>query len=217
MEKEPTTPVKVLLADDHPLLLAGFTAALAELSIEVVAQTRTPEEAAASYGLLRPDVMVIDIRFGDQLTGFDAARDVLARFPEAKIVFLSQFDQDSLIKEAYRLGGLAFVSKGADPQQLAAAIKHAAIGESYFPPQIAERLAHLAIAGDASPQTRLDAREVEVFKLMAQGYTNTEIASELDLSPKTISNTSQAIKEKLGVHRPADITRLAVRHGLIEA
>lgn len=217
IETETMTAVRVLLADDHPLLLAGFTTALADLGIEVVAQTRTPQEAIAKFETLRPDVLVIDIRFGDQLTGFDAARDILAQFPEARVVFLSQFDQDSLIKEAYRLGGLAFVSKGADPECLAAAIKRAALGQPYFLPQIAERLAHLAIAGDTSPLTTLDAREIEVFKLMAQGHTQPEIARALNLSPKTISNTSLAIKERLGIHRPADITRLAVRHGLIEA
>ena len=83
-------------------------------------------------------------------------------------------------------------------------------------PHIVERLAQLAIAGDASPQTKLDTRELEVLKLIAKGFTNAEIAEKLDLSPKTISNTSQAMKDKLGIHRPADITRLALKHGLIE-
>ena len=85
----------------------------------------------------------------------------------------------------------------------------------YFLPHIAERLANLSVRGDESPQSLLNERDLEIFKLMAEGLTNAEIAERLDLSLKTISNVSQAIKEKLGVHRPAYITKLAVKHGLI--
>ena len=82
--------------------------------------------------------------------------------------------------------------------------------------QIAERLASIAVRGDVSPQSQLDQRGLEIFKLMAEGLTNAEIAEQLNLSTKTISNISQSVKEKLGVHRQAYITKLAVKHGLIE-
>ena len=98
---------------------------------------------------------------------------------------------------------------------MAAAVQRAHQGELYFLPQIAERLANLSVRGDESPQSLLNERDLEIFKLMAEGLTNAEIAERLDLSLKTISNVSQAIKEKLGVHRPAYITKLAVKHGLI--
>lgn len=211
-----TKSISVLLADDHPLIMTGFAMALADHGVEVVGQAVTPGEAVEKYQALIPDVLVLDIRFGATLTGFDAAKDVLGKCPKANIVFLSQFDQDTLIKESYRLGGRAFVTKGCNPEQLAAAIKSAYRGELYFLPEVAQRLAQLAIRGDTSPQSRLDAREIEIFTLMAQGLTNAEIADKLRLSPKTISNTSQMVKEKLGIHRAADITRLAVKHGLIE-
>jgi DNA-binding NarL/FixJ family response regulator len=168
------------------------------------------------YGQLAPDVLVLDIRFGTELTGLDAAHQILKTHPRAKIVFLSQFDQDSLIKETYRLGAHAFVTKDCDPADLATAVRHASAGKLYFLPQIAERLASLAVRGDVSPQSQLDERGLEIFKLMAEGLTNAEIAERLNLSTKTISNVSQAVKEKLGVHRQAYITKLAVKHGLIE-
>jgi DNA-binding NarL/FixJ family response regulator len=168
------------------------------------------------YAQEKPDVLVLDIRFGTELTGLDAAQNVLKADPNAKIVFLSQFDQDSLIKETYRLGANAFVTKDCDPADLATAVRHAFEGKLYFPPQIAERLASLAVRGDVSPQSQLDERGLEIFKLMAEGLTNAEIAEKLNLSTKTISNISQSVKEKLGVHRQAYITRLAVKHGLIE-
>jgi DNA-binding NarL/FixJ family response regulator len=184
--------------------------------LEVVAQARTPDEALAQYRQLQPDVTVLDIRFGEQMTGLDVAKQILAQTPSAAIVFLSQFDQDSLIKETYRLGGRAFMTKDCDPVDLAAAVRRAHGGELYFLPHIAERLANLSVRGDVSPQSQLDERALEIFTLMAEGLTNAEIAEKLDVSTKTISNISQAVKEKLGVHRPAYITKLAVKHGLIE-
>lgn len=208
--------IRVMLADDHPIVMTGFAMSLQGQGLDVVAQARTPEEALAQYQQLQPDVIVLDIRFGEQMTGMDVARQILAQTPSAAIVFLSQFDQDSLIKETYRLGGRAFMTKDCDPADLAAAVQRAHDGELYFLPHIAERLANLSVRGDASPQSQLDERALEIFTLMAEGLTNAEIAEKLDVSTKTISNISQAVKEKLGVHRPAYITRLAVKHGLIE-
>ncbi len=208
--------IKVLLADDHPIVMTGFAMSLQSEGMNVLAQARTPQEAIAQYAALQPDVLVLDIRFGAELTGLDAARQILLEFPDANIAFLSQFDQDALIKETYRLGARAFVTKDCDPADLALAIRRASQGELYFLPSIAERLANLSVRGDSSPQSQLDERELEVFTLMAEGLTNIEIAEKLDLSAKTISNVSQTIKEKLGIHRPALITRLAVKHGLIE-
>ena len=208
--------IRVMLADDHPIVMTGFAMSLAGVGMDVVGQAKTPEEAAAMYAELQPDVLVLDIRFGTELTGLDAAEAILKKFPAAKIVFLSQFDQDSLIKETYRLGARAFVTKDCDPADLATAVRHAHEGKLYFLPHIASRLASMAVRGEVTPQSQLDERGLEIFKFMAEGMTNAEIAERLDLSTKTISNISQSIKEKLGVHRQASITLLAVKHGLIE-
>jgi len=109
------------------------------------------------------------------------------------------------------------VTKDCDPAELALAVQKAHKGELYFLPSIAERLANLSVKGDASPQSQLDERSLAIFTLMAEGLTNVEIAEKLDLSSKTVSNTSQAIKDKLGIQRAADITKLALKHGLIQA
>ena len=148
-------PIRVMLADDHPIVMTGFAMSLAGVGMDVVGQAKTPDEAASMYAELQPDVMVMDIRFGTELTGLDAAEVILKKFPSAKIVFLSQFDQDSLIKETYRIGARAFVTKDCDPADLATAVWHAAEGKLYFLPQIAERLANLSVRGDASPQRDL--------------------------------------------------------------
>lgn len=209
-------PIRVMLADDHPIVMTGFAMSLAAEGMQVVGQAKTPQEAVSQFENLQPDVLVSDIRFGAELSGLDAARSILEKFPQARIVFLSQFDQDALIKETYKLGAKAFVTKDCDPSELAVAVQKASAGELYFMPSIAERLANLSVLGDASPQTLLDERSLEIFKLMAEGLTNVEIAEKLALSQKTISNISQSVKEKLGIHRPALLTRLAVKHGLIQ-
>ncbi|MFD2365347.1 response regulator [Pseudoduganella sp. GCM10020061] len=209
-------PIRVLLADDHPIVMTGFAMSLSATGMEVTGQARSPDEAQQMFATLQPDVLVMDIRFGTELTGLDAARNILKQFPKARIVFLSQFDQDSLIKETYRLGARAFVTKDCDPADLASAVRNAHRDKLYFLPHIAERLANLSVRGDVSPQSQLDQRGLEIFKLMAEGLTNAEIAEKLNLSTKTISNISQSIKEKLGVDRQAYITKLAVRHGLID-
>ena len=207
---------RVLIADDHPLIIEGITAALRRLGLNVVGHVQTAAEVIPKYIDCRPDVLVLDVRFGPGPTGLDVARELLSDHPEALIVFYSQFDQDEIIREAYRLGGAAFITKNSPPEALVRAIDEVSQGKTFFLPEIAERLALLGVRGDESPRAKLEPREVEVFALIAAGLTNVEIAERMGLSAKTISTISQAIKEKLGLYRTADLTRLAMKHGLIE-
>jgi len=207
--------IGVLIADDHPMIIEGLVSALKREGVQRVADACSTADVIPQFERSHPDVVVLDIRFGEEMTGLDVARDLLSRHPDARIVFYSQFDQDEIIKEAYRLGGMAFVTKSASPDELATAIRQAHAGQVHFMGAIANRLALLGVRGDDSPQSTLAPRELDVFTMMAQGLTNAEIAERMSLSVKTISNISQAIKEQLGVQRPADITLLAVKHGLI--
>jgi DNA-binding NarL/FixJ family response regulator len=209
-------PIRIVMADDHPLLMDGFEAVLAAHGVKMIGKSTVPDRVLSLYEEMQPDVLMLDIRFGKDMTGLDTAKEVIKRFPAANIVFLSQFDQDSLIREAYRIGGRAFLTKSCGADELVDALKLAQRGENFFLPEVARRLANIAIQGDTSPLRNLDARELEVFKHMAQGLTLQEIAEEMGLSIKTISNTSQTIKDKVGLQRAAEITRLAVKSGLIE-
>jgi DNA-binding NarL/FixJ family response regulator len=211
------TPIRVLLADDHPIVMAGFAMSLKGQGILVVGQAKTPEQTLDQFERLQPDVAIIDIRFGEHMSGFDVAKTLLQKHPQARIIFLSQFDQDSFIKEAYSLGGRAFVTKDCEAEELAQAVRKVHRGELAFIPSIAERLANLSVQKDSSPQSLLDKRALAIFTLIAEGLTNAEIAEQLDISIKTVSNTSQIIKEKLGVARQADITKMAFKFGLIQA
>jgi two-component system, NarL family, invasion response regulator UvrY len=209
-------PIRALIADDHPLIIEGLTMALGRQDIEVVAQATSGSQIVDAFAASTPDVVVLDLRFGEGQTGLDVAKALVQRYPAARIVFYSQFDQDEVVREAYRAGALGFVPKSKPTEVLAEALRHVHSGKTHFIPEIAERLALMHLGHDDSPRTRLDARELEVFKRIALGQTNLQIAEDMGLSAKTVSNTSQAVKDKLGMHRPADLTRLAVKHGVID-
>ncbi len=215
-EKETMTAIRVLIADDHPLIIEGLVAALKRLGLRVIGQVEKAAEVIDKYLQAQPDVLVLDVRFGPGPTGLDVARELIAREPKARIVFYSQFDQNEVIREAYRLGGAGFITKNTPPETLARAIGEVHAGRTYFLPEIAERLALLGVRGDQSPRSILDQREIEVFMMLSRGFTNNEIAERMNLSAKTIGAIAQAVKEKLGVQRATDMTRLAVRHGMLD-
>jgi two-component system invasion response regulator UvrY len=216
MNDDVKLPIRVLLADDHPIVMSGFALSLGTMGIEVIGEVTTPTEAVEMYGTLQPDVLMMDLRFGALLTGLDAAKTILKRHPTANIVFLSQFDQDALIKQTYSIGGRAFITKDCSAADLAQAVTDASNGEVYFLPRIAKRLANLSVKGDNSPGALLDPRELEIFVLTAKGKTNPEMAEQLGLSQKTISNITHSMKIKLGTGRIADLTLLAVKYGYVE-
>lgn len=211
-------PIRVLIADDHPLIIEGLKTSLARVGIKAEGTASAAAEVAPQYRECHPDVVVLDVRFGDGPTGLDVAKDLLAAHPEARIVIYTQYDQDALIREAYRIGCAGFVTKNKDPQFLGDAIKDAYAGRTFFLKEIAERLALISLRGEGSPSPleKLDRREIEILKLMAQGKRNAEIAEGMNLSVKTISTASQTIKDKLGIDRPAELALLAVRLKLIE-
>lgn len=208
--------LSVMIADDHPLIVEGLTSALSRFGLNVSGTAHEAAKVVDTFTAVRPDVLVLDLRFGEgEVGGLEVLRELLEHQPDARVVIYTQFDQDAVVREAYKAGAKAFITKNTQPALLAEAIREAHGGRTYFLPDIASRLALLSVRGDESPLARLQPRETEVFRLMAQGMTNAEIAERMDLSVKTISTTSQTIKDKLGIERPADITLLAVRCGLI--
>jgi two-component system invasion response regulator UvrY len=208
--------IKVLLADDHQIVRTGIATSLEKAGISVVGQAKTAEEVVAMYFDLKPDVVLLDVRFGDRMTGFDVAVDLLSKDPGARIVFCSQFDQHTLIKRSYDIGAFAFINKDCEESELADAVCHARDRNLYFQPLIADRMAKVHVQGDQTPFASLSERELDIVKLMAKGRTLAEIAEELSMSMKTVANASTTIKDKLGISRPAELTMLALRHNIIE-
>mgnify|MGYP003350806196 CR=1 FL=1 len=209
--------IQVMIADDHPLIVEGLSSVLTRHGFAVIGAVSEADQVVARFASLKPDVLVLDLRFGDGgIGGLDVLQALMADHPDARVAIYTQFDQSTVVREAYKRGARAFIPKATDPSEVAEVLKRVHGGETVFLPEIANRLAMLSVMGDTSPLSKLQPREVEVFKFMAQGLTNVEIAERMALSPKTISTTSQAIKDQLGVQRPADITLLAVKCGLIE-
>jgi len=209
--------INVFIADDHPAIGMALAYGVKAHAITVVGKTLNPDEVVKQVAELHPDVIVLDVRFGRETvnTGLEIAKRVRSSAPDIGVVIYSQFDTVEIIQEAYRAGAWAFVPKSAPLEQVATAITHAKAKRVYFVPAVAERLALVNISGDRSPQALLDERELEVFRYIAIGLTTNEIAEEMSVSAKTISNTRQCLLEKLQVDRQADITLLAVEHGLI--
>jgi len=212
--------IKVLIGDDHPAIVEGVTITLEHEGIERAGFTHVAGEVVSEYRRVKPDVVVLDIAFGtNPRAGMTILKDLFKLDAAARVVIYSQYDQDEFVDEAYRLGAHSFVPKENGPRVLADAIRAVfeGGGQSHYLPEIATRLAKLLARGSDSPKAKLDARELHVFTLLAQGLMNHEIADKLDLSTKTIGLIRKDVEKKLGVTREAEFARLAVKYGIIEA
>lgn len=204
---------KVILVDDHKLLIEGFKSALQEFGIDVIQSLTSTDGVIESFKKLKPDVLVLDIRFSGEDNGLNLCSRMIAENDEAKIVILSQFDQDYIIQKAYKMGALSFVNKDEDIKYLVEAICAAKEGKEYFTPAIAQRLARLSTI-EVQPLKVLDDKELALFKLIADGKTNNEAAEELGVSTKTIGNFIRNIKSKLNISRTAEFTKMAIKYNL---
>ena len=194
------TPIRILVADDHPGFRFGLRALLTALpDTEVVGEVTTGEEALALAGAVRPDVILMDINMPG-VNGIEATRRIRETQPEVRILMVTMLEDDSVFA-AMRAGARGYVVKGAEPAEVLRAIRAVAAGDAIFSPGIAERLIHyFATPAAAAPRfPELTDREREVLGLIAQGLTNSAIAERLALSPKTIRNYITEIFSKLQV------------------
>jgi DNA-binding NarL/FixJ family response regulator len=203
--------IRVLLADDHPLVRDGLKAALATLpEVEVEAEAATGTATIREALLHRPDVVVMDLQM-PQGNGIEATRELARALPSAAVLVLTRFDDDDdSVFAAMRAGARGYVLKGAEQHEIARAISAVAAGEAIFGPGVATRvLAYFAAPPrTASPFPELTTREVEVLDLLAAGHNNQQIAQRLTLSAKTVANHLSAIFARLQV---ADRTQAILR------
>lgn len=208
--------IRVLLADDHRLLVEGFRYALKDYGIDVADVAYRLDGLMARYNEVKPDVLVIDVRFDNRNiaeNGLDFCEELLSRDPSAKIIVFSQFDDQYIVEKSYKLGVLAFVRKDESVDVLDEAIRTVAEGKEYFSPEIAQLLAWSAVK-ERNPNKLLDDKEMRAFELTADGASLAEIAAAMDFSTKTVSAVMKSVKTKLGVESQADLTKLAVRYGI---
>ena len=210
--------IKVLLADDHQLMVEGFRIALSSYGIDVVEVAYTLDKLAEIFLATNPDVLVIDLRFNSDsqhvnLDGLDLCQEILAKEASAKIVVYSQFDDQYIVEKTYKIGALAFVRKDESVDVLVNAIKSAQKGEVFLSPVIAKQLA-LGVLKDKNPTKLLDGKELTVFKLVADGMSLVDIAASMSFSTKSINTFIKNIKNKLSIDNTADFTKLAIKSGL---
>ena len=192
--------IRVVLADDHPVVRAGLAALLGSLQgIEVVGVASDGREAVSEVVLQRPNVAVLDLQMPGQ-DGFAATREIARVAPEVAVLVLTMFDDDSVFA-AMRAGARGYVVKGAEQEEIGRAIRAVASGEAIFGPGVAQRVLRFFATPTptADPFPELTAREREILDLLATGMSNSMIATRLGLSPKTVANHLSSIFMKLQV------------------
>lgn len=215
-ETKNTTPaIKVLMADDYSLLISGVKNILSPYDIEIVAETHEPKQVKPLFQEIKPDVVLTGLKFGQENAGLDIVKEILKIDPCANLIVISQYDHIYQIKETYNCGAKSFLTKSCNEEQLITAIQLASKGKVYILPEVAQKMAKDIAKGSTSPKTILNNTEFEIFKLLSHGYKAAEMAPTVNLSPKSISRHSLLIKSKLNVVRDADLTKLAIKHGVI--
>ena len=202
--------VRVVLADDHPVVRAGLAALLSSLpGVEVVAVASNGREAVREVVTARPDVAVLDLQM-PELDGFAATRELGRVAPDVAVLVLTMHEDDDSVFAAMRAGARGYLVKGAEQEEIERAIRGVAAGEAIFGPGVAQRVLGFFSAPPVSsePFPELSTREREILDLLAAGLANAAIASRLNVAPKTVANNVSAIFVKLQV---ADRAQAIVR------
>lgn len=188
--------IRIVIADDHPVVRAGIRALLeGESDLTVVGEASTPDEAVNLAESLVPELVLMDLQFGEQATGADATRRIRALDAAPYVLVLTNYDSDGDILSAVEAGASGYLLKDAPPHELVAAVRAAAAGESALAPAIAGRLMERVRA----PRVSLSAREIEVLQLVAAGASNGEIARRLHITDATVKSHLVHVFSKLGV------------------
>jgi DNA-binding NarL/FixJ family response regulator len=217
-----TTPLKtrILVADDHPIVLRGLKTVLnAQPDCEVVAEATDGEEAVALALTEDIHLAILDISM-PRKTGLQAAREITHRKPEVRVLMLSMHDNEQYLFEAIKVGAAGYVLKSAVDRDLVEACRAAMRGEPFLYPGAIRALmreyVERARAGDVLRGELLTPREEEIVKLVAEAHTNEEIGELLFISKKTVERHRANILEKLGMRDRVELTRYAIRRGLVQ-
>lgn len=208
---------KVLLVDDHELVRAGFRRLLEDgEQFTVVAEAGSGEDAVRDFNKYHPGVVVMDISMPG-IGGVGAIERIVAREPTARILVLSVHEDSVFTTRAMQAGALGFMPKRSAPEEMLKAVEMVASGKTCIAPELAQQIAMQKLTGSENPLDVLSQREFEVFRLLAEGETVNEIADILNLSPKTVGTHHTNIKQKLNVTNSAELARLAIRSGVLDA
>ena len=204
---------RVLLADDHALLLGAFEKLLAG-ECEIVGQASDGRALVAAADVLKPDVIVLDIAM-PLLNGLEAGRQIKRKLPEVRLVFLTMNEDPELAAEAFRSGASAYLLKRSAASELTTAIREVMNGRSYVTPMVTggmvDSLLKVKDTGDAD----LTSRQREVLQLLAEGHSMKEVANLLDLTPRTVAFHKYEMMKRLNVNSTAELIQYAVKHHIV--
>lgn len=203
------TRIRVLIADDHPLVVEGVRGVLGTYdSLSVVGTAANGEQALEAYDTLRPDVVLMDLNMPG-LNGLAATEILLERHPDARVLILSMHDTPEYISTALRHGARGYVLKDVPTDDLVAAIEHVHIGETYLCTGTAQVMA------PGQGREPLTSREQTVLLELASGKSNKQVAAALNISVRTVETHRKNIKRKLDISSTAGLTRYAMEHGVL--
>ncbi|MGQ0809933.1 MAG: response regulator [Nitrospiraceae bacterium] len=212
------TKLRVLLADDHTLVLEGFRRLL-EDQCEVIGSAEDGRALLEAAARLQPDLVLLDVSM-PLLNGIDCARQLKRQWPQVKLIFVTMHADPAYVNEAFKVGAAGYVLKRSAATELSQAVDAVAKGQFYVTPLITKGLIN-SITGAppvfSSQRRDLTPRQREVLQLVAEGHSIKEIASILNISPKTVEFHKAQIMEQLDLHTTADLTRYAVAHGIVSS
>ncbi|HEX3224537.1 MAG TPA: response regulator transcription factor [Gaiellaceae bacterium] len=210
---------RVLVADDHPIVRSGLRTVIdAEPDLEVVAEAENGADAVKSALAADVDLAILDVAM-PKLTGIQAAAELHRQKPELRLLMLSMYDNEQFLYEALRAGASGYVLKSDADQDIVEACRQTMRGQSFLYPSAVTTLVRDYVQRGSSEEAfeLLTPRELQVLKLIAEAHTSKEIAQELVISVKTVERHRQNILDKLGMSDRVELTRYAIRRGLIQA
>ena len=208
-------PIRVLLADDHRVVLQGFRLILSrQADVEVVGEAFSGRDAVAATMRLQPDVVVMDIAMPD-VNGVEATRQILREVPRTKIVILTMHKDSVYVREALRAGAKGYLLKDSIDGELVAAVRAAARGDAYLSPSVSATVLEHFDEKITDPMELITNRERQVLQLLAEGKTSKDVASELKISAYTVDAHRSRIMKKLELRTGRDLVRFAMKRGLI--
>jgi DNA-binding NarL/FixJ family response regulator len=203
----------ILLVDDHIIMRSGCRELLSQSGFTVVGEAVSGEEACQLYPGLQPDVVLMDLTMAG-MGGLETIRRIVNHDNNARIIVLTMHDDPGFASRSIKNGAKGFVTKTSPPEILVQGIREVIKGGSYFSPDIAQKLATGSIVNHANPLSKLSNREFDIFTLLVDGYSTFQIAQNLSLTQKTVSNYMLKIKQKLEVKSVAEMVRMAINYGV---
>lgn len=213
------SPLRLLLADDHTLVRAGMRALLSELpGVEVVAETGDGREALRLVRENKPDIALIDISMPG-LNGLEVAARIRHDYPATRVIIVSMHGDDESVRRALAAGAAGYMLKNSDRSELELALRIVARGDTWLSPSLTKRVVKAFTQGaqpsGEGPMQVLTPRQREVLQLVAEGHSNKEIASRLNVAVKTVETHRTELMERLGIHGVAGLVRYAIQVGLV--